>query len=253
VCGLIKAKLGDAPVIVALQNGVDNQEIVPRHFTKVIYGIVAYNAWIDAPGVVGYQKRGPLVLGTPRTADLADEKRALAELLGRGVETVVTDRFQDAAHSKMVINLTNSLQALIGHPLTPIGNRALFQKVLTNVTWEGVQIVQAAGHEECRLGGMPPWWLMRAAAQLPPFLTRRAFEKNVKKMVMSSMAQDVLQRGGADSELETLNGYFIKLADQHGVAAPYNRALYALCKERFGKPDFKPLPIEEVWMRIARA
>jgi 2-dehydropantoate 2-reductase len=251
VCGLIKERLGDAPLILALQNGVDNQTILPRWFSKVVYGIVAYNAWIDAPGVVGYQKRGPLVLGTPRP-ELAEEKRELAALLDRSVETVVTERFQDAAHSKMVINLTNSLQALIGHPLRPIGDRALFQKVLTHVTWEGVQIVKAAGYTECRLGGMPPWWLMRAAATLPQVLTRRAFEKNVKKMVMSSMAQDVLQRGGADSELETLNGHFIRLADAHGVAAPYNRTLYALCRERFGKPGFAPMAIEEVGMAIER-
>src|SRR5262249_34106071 len=193
VCGLLRDRLGDAPIVLALQNGVDNQTILPRFFSKVIYGIVAYNAWNDAPGVVGYQKRGPLRLGTPRP-ELADATREVASLLGGSVESVVTARFQDAAHSKMVINLTNSLQALIGHPLRPIGDRALFQKVLTNVTWEGVQIVKAAGFVECRLGGMPPWWLMRAAAALPPFLTRGAFGRNVKKMVMSSMAQDVLPR-----------------------------------------------------------
>jgi 2-dehydropantoate 2-reductase len=255
VAGIIKATLGDAPLVVALQNGVDNQQILPRHFAKVVYGVVAYNAWLDGPGVVGYQKKGPLVLGTPK-GDLGAEARWAADVLSRGVETVVTDHFQDAAYSKMVINLTNSLQALIGHPLRPIEDRALFQRVLTNLTWEGVQIVKAAGHKECRLGGMPPWWLMRAAATLPPALTRRAFEKNVKKMVMSSMAQDVLQRGGADNELDTLNGHFIRLADQHHLAVPYNRAVHALCKERFGKPGFQPLPLEEVWaaaqLRIAR-
>ena len=245
VSEIIKAKLGDVPVIVALQNGVDNQTILPRHFSKVIYGVVGYNAWIDEPGVVGYQKKGPLVLGT-RHNELQEEMRVIAHLLGRGVETIVTDRLQDAAWSKMVINLTNSLQALIGHPLKPITNRPLFQRLLTNLTYEGVQIVRAAGRKECRIGGMPPWWLMWAAAKLPAPLTKGAFEKNVKKMVISSMAQDVLQRGGTDSELESLNGRFIKLADEHRLAVPYNRAIYALCKERFGKPNFTPLALEEV-------
>jgi 2-dehydropantoate 2-reductase len=235
--------------VLALQNGVDNQTILPRYFSKIVYGVVSYNAWIDEPGVVGYQKKGPLVLGTPDGAR-GDEARALAALLSRGVETVVTDRFLDAAYSKMVINLTNSLQALIGHPLRPIENRALFQRVLTHLAWEGVQIVKAAGRRECRLGGMPSWKLMWAAANLPPFLTRGAFEKNVKKMVMSSMAQDVLQRGGADSELETLNGHFLQLADRHGLAVPYNRAVYALCKERFGK-GLAPLTIDDVWRAVA--
>jgi 2-dehydropantoate 2-reductase len=246
---VIRKKYGDAPIVLALQNGVDNQDILPKYFSKVVYGVVAYNAWIDEPGVVGYQKRGPLVVGTPR-GDLQAESRRVADTLGRAVETVVADRFQDAAYSKMVINLTNSLQALIGHPIRPITDRGLFQKILTNLTWEGVEVVKAAGHRECRLGGMPPWWLMWAAAKLPAPLTRRAFDKNVKKMVMSSMAQDVLLRGGADSELETLNGHFIRLADAHRLAVPYNRAVYSLCKERFGKPDMQPLPIETVWAAV---
>ena len=251
VCGLLKDKLDDAPLILALQNGVDNQTILPKYFSKVVYGVVSYNAWIDEPGVVGYQKKGPLVIGTP-DGRLGDETRRLALLLSRGVETVVTEQFQDAAYSKMVINLTNSLQALIGHPMKPIGDRALFQNVLTHLVWEGVQIAKAAGHRECRLGGMPSWKLMWAAANLPAFLTRGAFEKNVKKMVISSMAQDVLQRGGGDSELETLNGHFLKLADQHKLAVPYNRAVYKLCKERFGK-ELPPIGIEEVWAAVSRS
>jgi len=249
VCALLRAELGDRPLVLALQNGIDNQAIVPRHFTRVVFGIVGYNAWIDEPGVVGYQKKGPLVLGTP-DGTRKDEVRWLTELLGRGVETVATDVFQDAAYSKMIINLTNSLQALIGHPIRPIADRSLFQQILTNLTWEGVQIVRAAGHRECRIGGMPPWWLMRAAATLPQPLTKRAFEKNVKKMVISSMAQDVLQRGGSDSELDTLNGHFIALADRHRLAVPYNRAVYAMCKQRFGKPDFAPVDLAEVWAEV---
>jgi 2-dehydropantoate 2-reductase len=248
VCAMLKSKLGDTPLVLALQNGVENQTIVPKYFPNSLFGVVSYNAWIDEPGVVGYQKKGPLVVGHP-DGKLRDESRALAELLSRGVETVHTDHFQDAAYSKMVINLTNSLQALIGHPITPISNKPLFQKILTNLTWEGVQIVRAAGRQECRLGGMPSWKLMWAAANLPAFITRGAFDKNVKKMVMSSMAQDVLQRGGGDSELDTLNGHFLQLADQHQLKVPYNRAVYALCKQRFGK-GLPPLPLEEVWTAV---
>src|SRR5262249_24563724 len=84
VCTMLKEKFGDAPLVLALQNGVDNQTILPKYFSKVIYGVVSYNGWIDEPGVVGYQKKGPLVLGTPN-GGLADEARALANLLSRGV------------------------------------------------------------------------------------------------------------------------------------------------------------------------
>jgi len=249
VAPLIARHFGDDTLVLALQNGIGNQRIVPRHFKRALFGVVGYNAWIDSPGVIGYQKKGPLVIGTPADT-LVDEARIVAATFSRGVETVYSPHFQDAVHSKMVVNLTNSLQALIGHPLKAIDNRALFQRILTHLVWEGVTIVRAAGYKECRIGGMPPWALMWAAANLPQLLTRGAFAKNVKKMVMSSMAQDVLQRHSQESELETINGYLLDLADTADLAVPVNRAVYKLCAKHFGQPNFQPLPLAAVWREV---
>ncbi len=249
VAALVSDRFGKDVPVLALQNGIGNQQIMPKHFSRAMYGVVGFNTWIDAPGVVGYQKRGPLVIGTP-DGTLADDARSWAATLSKGVETVHTPSFQDAVHSKMVVNLTNSLQALIGHPLTPITNPALFQRILTRFVWEGVTIVKAAGYKESRIGGMPPWALMWAAAHLPAILTKRAFKQNVKKMVMSSMAQDVLQRHSRESELETINGYLLDLADRAGLAVPVSRAVYKLCTKHFGRDPYTPLPLEAVWAEI---
>ena len=251
VAARIKEKFGDGPIIVAMQNGVENQRILPAYFSKVIYCIVSYNAWTDAPGVIGYQKHGPLYLGTLDNS-LSAETRAIAALLNRGVPTYVTDRLGDAAHSKLVLNLSNSLTTLIGLGVREIKNRRLFQKLLTTMIWEGIRIIKAAGYREVKLGGMPPWIKLWMGAHLPHIITRPIFENGVKKMVISSMAQDVLQRGGTQSELESLNGYLLALADRHGIDAPYNRSIYALCKKEFAKEGFTPLDIEEVW-RVVRA
>ncbi|MFC1474584.1 ketopantoate reductase family protein [bacterium] len=249
VSQIIKDKVGDDPIIVALQNGIDNQSILPKYFTKVIYGVVCYNAWLDDPAVAGYQKRGPIVLGTPDNS-LSFEARAVSRIFNKGVETVVSNHFQDAVHSKMIINLTNSLTTLIGYGFEEITDFDLFQKLLANLTYEGVRIVKAAGYSECSLGGMPSWALLRAASQLPRFITRPLFKKNVKKMVVSSMAQDVIQRGASDSELETMNGYFVRLAEKVGVDAPYNTAIYEMCKEEFARPEFKPLDLKDIWKKV---
>lgn len=249
VAKMIKDKFGDKPLIVALQNGVENQQILPKYFSKVIYTVIGYNAWVDAPGVVGFQKRGPLAIGA-LTKGLEKDLAEVAHLLNLGVETEVVPDIRSAAHSKMIVNLTNSLTTLIGHPFRAISDRSVFQKLLTNLTAEGVGIVKAAGFKEVKLGGMPPWALMTWGARLPQVLTRPMFEKNVKKMVMSSMAQDILQRGSTDSELESLNGYFISMADKYKLKAPYNRTVYELCREKFGKPDFKPLDVKEVWNKV---
>lgn len=251
VAAMVKEKMGDRPVIVAMQNGLVNQDILPKYFSKVIYCVVSFNAWMDEPGLIGYQKKGPLHLGTIDNS-LQKEMKAVSEVFNLGVETEITGRLRDAAHCKLVINLTNSLTTLIGLGIKDILDRGLFQKLLTNLTWEGVSIVKADGVKESKLGGMPPWIVMWAGAKLPHLITRPLFEKNVRKMVISSMAQDVLQRRGADSELETINGYILAIADKHNMKTPYNRAVYELCKQKFAEPDFEPMAIEDVWEFVSK-
>jgi len=251
VAGEIKKRTGDNPLVIAMQNGAENQKILPKYFSRVIYCVIGYNAWMDAPGIVGYQKKGPLIFGTANNEN-ADELRAVAAIFDRGVETVVVDHVQDAVHSKIIINLTNSLTTLIGHNVKPISDEALFQKLLTNLLLEGVRIARAAGYGQCKIGGMPSWGLIWAGAKLPRLITKGMFRKNARKMVISSMAQDIIQRGGHDSELETINGYFVSLAEKHGVEAPYNRAVYELCRREFAKEKFEPLDVTAVWEEVQK-
>ena len=70
-------------------------------------------------------------------------------------------------------------------------------------------------------------------------------------MAMSSMTQDVALRGAHDTELESITGYIVQLAAEHGVPAPYNRAIYRLGREKF-RPGFEPLGCEEVLEAVAR-
>lgn len=245
----IRDALDSNTLVVGLQNGVENQEILPRYFTKVIYGIVGYNAWVDKPGVVGFQKRGPLVLGTPYNS-LKEDMDGLVTVLGTGVKTVITDRLQDAVHSKLVLNLANSLTTLSGHTYQEPSAPELLQTLLSNVLMEGIEIVRAAGYREWHIGGMPSWRLIRASATLPQWLTRPLFRRNLRKMVRSSMAQDVIGHRRQDTELESINGYLLRLAEKHGVHAPYNRALHEICREEFPKPDFRPLDTIDLWRRM---
>jgi len=248
----VKAALGDAPLAIGLQNGVASERILPRFFPQVGYGVVCYNAWTAAPGTVGYQKRGPLVLGTPE-ATLQRELRAVALVLSLGLDAIVTERFPDAVHSKLVLNLANSLTALVGHGLRPIEDRRGLQALLAALLGEGVRVVRAAGYGESRLGGLPSWRLLWALEHLPPALTAPLFEWNLKKMVRSSMAQDVQRRPGGPTELDDLNGYLLSLADRTGTPAPVNRAVYELCREAFARAPFEPLDVAAVCAAVDRA
>jgi hypothetical protein len=64
-------------------------------------------------------------------------------------------------------------------------------------------------------------------------------------MRMSSMTQDVMQHGAQATELESITGYIVDLAAQHGLPAPYNRAILELGRKEF-RPGFTPITCEEV-------
>ena len=70
-------------------------------------------------------------------------------------------------------------------------------------------------------------------------------------MVISSMAQDVIVNGGGASELETINGYVLALADKYNVSVPVNRAVYEICKKEFAKQPFTPMTVDEIWQQVA--
>lgn len=239
------------PIIIGLQNGAANQTIITKYFKKVIFSVIEFNAWFDEPCVIGYQNKGPFVIGTIASG-LENELKAVSEFMSKAVETITTDRIRDAAYCKMVINLTNSYTTLVGFKYREISSMPLFKKVLSNSMYEGVKIIKAAGIKEFKVGNMPSWGKIKASATLPDFITNGIFKKNLDKMVLSSMAQDIIQRKSGTSELDSLLGHFIELADKYKVNAPYNRAVYELCRVEFAKSDFKPLTEEQVWEAVKR-
>ena len=247
----VKAEVKGDPVILGLQNGVFNQTVLPKYFKKVIFGVIEFNAWFDEPCVIGYQNKGPFVLGCIDDG-LGGDLEALRNFMNPAVETVSTSRIRDAAYCKMIINLTNSYTTLVGFKYREIGSLPLFKKVLSNSMYEGIKVLKAMGVAEYKAHNMPTWSKIKASATLPDFLTMGIFKKNLAKMVLSSMAQDILQRKLGVSELDSLLGEFVRLAEEYKVPAPYNRAVYKLCKTEFSKRDFAPLSEAQVWQAVKR-
>lgn len=237
------------PVIVGLQNGVDNQQILPRYFTKVIYGVVCYNAWRDRAGEVGHQERGYIILGTPAN-DLRPEQQEIQRIFRLGLDCTLTDRLEDAAHCKLAINLQNALIALVGFGKRPIESPNILVKMTMRLIWEGIRVIQAAGFKEHELGSNPSWNFIKMGAKLPASITSIVYQRNVKKFGPNSMTQDIWA-GKTMTELESLNGYMLTLAQKVGVPMPINQTVYEIAKERFGQ-NFQPITEAELWTAIQK-
>jgi len=244
----LRAQLGDRqPIIVALQNGIQNQKLLPKYFARIVYGVVCYNAWRDAPGEVGHERRGYVILGTPAN-DLQDEMQTLKRIFDLGLECVITDRLQDAAHCKLVINLANALMTLVGLQKRQIKSFNLLIRMTLKLFVEGIQLLQAAGFHEHSLGPIPSWRSIKIGATLPTFMMSSIYRLNTKRLGLNSMAQDVFG-GKTTTELEMLNGYMLDLAKRTSFPTPINETVYQVAKERFG-PEFQPISEQDLWERI---
>jgi len=66
------------------------------------------------------------------------------------------------------------------------------------------------------------------------------------------MAQDILMRKGRQTELDSINGRIIELANRHNLPSPFNRTIYDLCQREFSKPDFQPLDLKTIWAEVQK-
>jgi 2-dehydropantoate 2-reductase len=248
VAQMLRRHLGDQePIMVSLQNGVENQRILPNYFSKTIYGVVCYNAWRDGAGRVGYVKRGYLIIGTPKD-DLQPEIQTVWEVLSRGLECSVTGRLQDAVHCKLAINLINGLMALVGFRKRSIESEKILVHMTTRLLYEGIQVLQAAGFKEHEIGSMPSWDEIRTAVNMPESLANPLYDFIVNRVGPTSMTQDLFS-GKTTTELESLNGHMLEIAHRVNVPMPINQAIYEIAKERF-RPNFKPIEEIDLWEMI---
>ncbi|MFX1469357.1 MAG: ketopantoate reductase family protein [Promethearchaeota archaeon] len=245
----IYKKVGDNVVIVGLQNGVENQKILPNYFSKVIYGVIVMSSWREKPGVFGTRGKNQLILGTLEENNQWVLEKITA-IFKKSFPTIMTKDFQDAVHSKLVINLGNSLFTLIDQKSQNDESILKLWKILANLYLEGVKIIKAAGYKEYKLKGLPTWEVMKFAMKLNKKTAVNNFKGSMKFYWLNSMTQDMLLRQKNISELESINGYLMSLADQFGLLVPYNRTIYKLCKENFLKSPYKPLNVGNVYSEI---
>ena len=245
---MLRQQLGaEEPIVVSLQNGVENQRIVPKYFSRALFGVICYNAWREGSAVVKFVKPGHVVIGA-LTDDRASDLQTVASVLSPSLRCYVTDHLQDAVHCKLAINLINGLMALVGFRKRSIESEKILVHMTTRLLAEGVEVVQTAGFMEQDLGVMPSWHEIEMAVDMPESVENPLYDFIINRCGPTSMTQDVFS-GKENTELASLNGYMLQLASRVGVSTPISQAIYEIAKERL-RPGFTPIDEGDLWEMI---
>jgi 2-dehydropantoate 2-reductase len=209
-------------VVVSLQNGVNNAEVIRAASGIAALSAVVYvAASVPAPGRIKHLGRGDLVLPSQnhRAAQIADLFRP-AEVPCR-----ITDNIEGELWTKLVWNC--ALNAVSGLGRVTYGEiiaSADAKQVVEAVVIETLNVARAKG---VHLPGLED----------PQAAFAGSF-KIAQQMsgTRSSTAQDMAR--GKRTEIDSLNGYVARLGAQLGVPTPVNHALYTLVKlQELGFPE----------------
>jgi len=201
-------------IVLSLQNGVDNAEqIRAAAGIEALPAAVYVAASMPEPGHVKHVGRGDLVLGPEN-----ERTKRAAEIFARAqVPCRISENVTGELWTKLVWNCAlNALSALGRATYGEIIASADARKLVETTVYEVLAVAKAAG-------------IQPAGLEDPKAALAGAF-KVAEQMsaTRSSTAQDMAR--GKRTEIDSLNGYIARRAEELGVAAPVNHALYTLVK-----------------------
>ena len=215
VLAQLRPVLAGNPILVTVQNGMGNAEVL----LDVPNAIVARGATMNAgryvePGVVENLIEGKTWLG-PQRGSVADIAALGATMNAAGMTTEIVADPMGAVWSKFVFNcVMNPLGALMMGDNSARHNVAEMRALVDDMAAECTAVIAA-------LGGRFAFPPMECVAKI------RSGEVPLSKHA-GSMALDIAR--GAPTEIDELTGFIVREGDRLGILVPNCRAIYRLVK-----------------------
>jgi len=211
----IQPLLGERTLILTLQNGLGNIEIISELSSpeRVLGGITNQGATLLDAASIRHAGTGDTVIGR-LDGKISVEMRSIRELFNKtGLETRISKDIKALLWSKLIINV--GINALTAITRLPNGKLLEFEgtrKILEAAVTEAVRV---AKRKRIKIIYDDPLSKVEAVCQ--------ATAGNI-----SSMLQDVLR--GKHTEIDFINGVIVRQAQGLGIPTPVNSVLTNLVK-----------------------
>ncbi|MBD3321766.1 MAG: 2-dehydropantoate 2-reductase [Chitinivibrionales bacterium] len=214
----IKKAVDNVPV-VCWQNGVGNEDIIAREFTRVYGGVVRFTATMHSPGKTSFAGRGKLIIGTFPSGTDRLARSIASDLVQAGFTALTSDTIMHDKWLKLLVNLISCVR-----PITkkPPGESELRRKICRNLLSEGIAVLSEAGITARSTNGTED----SAEDMLQKFSdTLRLAEGEGQGMRLQNSTWQGLAKKKKELENDWYTGTIISLGNRHGVPTPYNRAV----------------------------
>ncbi|MFH0763149.1 MAG: 2-dehydropantoate 2-reductase [Candidatus Omnitrophota bacterium] len=225
----IKDNLGfikDAQVLTA-ENGIRADEIAARYIPKenIISSIVMFGATLLAPGEVIHNFEGSWIIARA-FAKNDDRVIEIAGLLGKIFPTIVAEDLKGMKYLKIFVNANNCIPAILGVSMQEAFSDINVARISIAIWKEGLQAAERAGIELVSLPDFPLERVTKLAA-LPILEAAKIFSGIMLNLSKEPLYGSILQsiKRGRASEIDYINGEFLRLAQDNKLDAPLNKKL----------------------------
>jgi 2-dehydropantoate 2-reductase len=213
-------------VIVSLQNGLHNAEVLRQHLRShtVLAGMVPFNVVHRAPASFHQGSSGELMVQADvRLSSFSGIFEAAGLALKQRNDMPAVQR------AKLLLNLNNAINALSGLPLREELARREWRQCLALAQREALRIFRVAEVRLAQLTPIPPNW-MPTVLSLPDRWFRLFASRTlaIDPLARSSTWEDL--KAGRRTEVDAIQGEVMALAAAHGLAAPVNARLLELIR-----------------------
>jgi len=241
----LKNFLSKSTLIVSLQNGVRNAEIL-REITgnNVLSAVVLFNAVYSKPGEVILALKGGITLEN----DKKYRETLLKILNNADLKTIAVDDIESYLWSKLILNLQIAVTALTGQTIKESIVDKYSRKIIVEAMKEGIEIVEKSNIKLKTLPSVDPKKMIKRLSKSNTFILNIGSRFiGIKENARNSMWQSLSR--GKPTEIDYINGEIVKLAEKNNLEAPINTKLVELIKETEKKhltENFDPYELKKL-------
>ena len=155
-----------------------------------------------------------------------------SKILGAVMPVRITDNFEGAQWTKLIVNHVNGLSAITGLSVQQVIADRRLRGIMTDTMREAVRVARASGIEFASLQGLSPRLLSvldrgpASLGQILPLLLKRRMGSRPNP---GSTLQSI--RRGQPTEIDYLNGAVVQRGSRLGVPTPVSEQLVELVHE----------------------
>jgi 2-dehydropantoate 2-reductase len=215
-------------VILTTQNGVSADNIVAKYIPKenIISSIVMFGSTYLEPGKIVHNFEGSWIIG--RIFDKNDEKAVeITKILSEAFPEILSEDLKGMKYLKIFVNANNCIPAILGVSMQEAFSDDIEVSRISVAIWkEGMNIVQKAG---INLVSLPDFGVEKITklTSLPAFEAAKIFSMIMVNLSREPLYGSILQsiKRKRPSEIDYINGEFVRLAESSGIEAPLNKKL----------------------------